>query len=76
MDELRGEAKSTAEMVQAEARGMELWDAELNRVYRLLLTKLPEPDRSERRTRIVKQRAENLRGYLATVARRPALPMI
>jgi len=104
VDELREEAKSTAEMVQAEARGMELWDAELNRVYRLLQTKLPEPDRrklinSQRawlsfrdanreiiRTvyeraqgsmyrpiavnaelQIVKERAQNLRGYLATI---------
>ena len=47
VDELREAAKSTADMVQAEARGMELWDAELNRVYRLLLIKLPGPDRSK-----------------------------
>jgi uncharacterized protein YecT (DUF1311 family) len=104
VDELREEAKSTDEMVQAEARGMELWDTELNRVYRLLQTKLPEPDRrklinSQRawlsfrdanreiiqavyeraqgsmyrpiavnaELQIVKERAENLRGYLATI---------
>ena len=104
MDELREKAKSTGEMVQAEARGIELWDAELNRVYRLLQTKLPESDRrklinSQRawltfrdanseliravyegaegtmyrpvavnaELQIVKERAENLRGYLATI---------
>ena len=104
VDELREKAKSTGEMVQAEARGIELWDAELNRVYRLLQTKLPEPDRkklinSQRawltfrdtnselirsvyeraegtmyrpiavnaELQIVKERAENLRSYLATI---------
>ena len=102
--ELREKANSTGEMVQAEARGLELWDAELNRVYRLLQTKLPESDRrkliiSQRawltfrdanseliravyeraegtmyrpvavnaELQIVKERAENLRGYLAII---------
>ena len=47
VEELRKNAKSTAEMVQAEAHGIELWDDELNRVYQLLQPKLSEPDRAK-----------------------------
>jgi uncharacterized protein YecT (DUF1311 family) len=36
-------------MVQAEARGIEFWDDELNRVYQLLQPKLSEPDRAKLR---------------------------
>jgi uncharacterized protein YecT (DUF1311 family) len=42
--QLREKAKSTAEMVEAEARGIEMWDTELNRVYHLLQKQLPQPD--------------------------------
>jgi Lysozyme inhibitor LprI len=34
-------------MVEAEARGVEMWDAELNRVYQLLQKQLPQPDRKK-----------------------------
>jgi hypothetical protein len=42
-------AQGNAKLREAEARGIELWDDELNRVYQLLQPKLSEPDRAKLR---------------------------
>ena len=47
IDQIREKAKSTAELVEAEARGIEMWDAELNRVYQLLQKQLPQTERKK-----------------------------
>ncbi len=46
VDRLRDRAKSTADMVEAEEKGANLWDQEMNRVYRELMRRLPKEDQS------------------------------